>query len=77
MPAIPKDNQNIKVDALSSKKYKPLNTGSICTNVKLISYSTPSAEMMEKGLLDAQDLIAFCARVSNLITSLTKKLMLN
>ena len=65
MPTIDKDNQNINVDAISSKKYKPLNTGSVCTNVKLISYSTPSAEMMEKGLLDAQDLIAFCARVSN------------
>lgn len=33
--------------------------------VKLISYSQPSAEFIEQGLQDAQDLIAFCARVSN------------
>jgi len=64
MPTIHKDNQNINVDAIK-KDNKPLNTGSICTNVKLISHSTPSAEMIGKGLLDAQDLIAFCARVSN------------
>lgn len=34
-------------------------------NVKLISYTTPSEEMLRQGLEDAQDLIAFCARVSN------------
>jgi thymidylate synthase (FAD) len=33
--------------------------------VKLISYSKPSEEMMEDGLGNVQDLIAFCARVSN------------
>lgn len=33
--------------------------------VKLISYSQPSAEFIEQGLQDAQDLISFCARVSN------------
>jgi thymidylate synthase (FAD) len=33
--------------------------------VKLISYSQPSAEMMNEGLTNAQELIAFCARVSN------------
>ena len=33
--------------------------------VKLISYSKPSREMYNEGLLDAQELIAFCARVSN------------
>lgn len=33
--------------------------------VKLISYSKPSTEMYGEGLLDAQELIAFCARVSN------------
>jgi thymidylate synthase (FAD) len=33
--------------------------------VKLISYTTPSEEMVEQGLTEAQDLIAFCARVSN------------
>lgn len=33
--------------------------------VKLVSYSKPSNEMFEEGLSDAQELIAFCARVSN------------
>jgi thymidylate synthase (FAD) len=33
--------------------------------VKLISYSKPSRAMYEEGLMDAQELIAFCARVSN------------
>ena len=33
--------------------------------VKLISYSQPSKEFQEMGIGDAQDLIAFCARVSN------------
>ena len=33
--------------------------------VKLISYSTASPEMYNEGLTDAQELIAYCARVSN------------
>lgn len=33
--------------------------------VKLISSSKPSREMVSDGLYDAQELIAFCARVSN------------
>jgi thymidylate synthase (FAD) len=33
--------------------------------VKLISSSKPSREMYDEGLTDAQELIAFCARVSN------------
>jgi thymidylate synthase (FAD) len=33
--------------------------------VKLISYSQPSQEILEEGLKDAQDLVAYCARVSN------------
>jgi len=33
--------------------------------VKLISYSKPSDAMLESNLEDLQDLIAFCARVSN------------
>ncbi len=33
--------------------------------VQLISYSTPAPEWMEDGLHDLQDLVAFCARVSN------------
>lgn len=33
--------------------------------VKLISYSKPSKELVNDGLYDIQELIAFCARVSN------------
>lgn len=33
--------------------------------VKLVSYSQPSDNMIEEGLENVQDLIAFCARVSN------------
>ena len=33
--------------------------------VKLISYSQPTEEVKQEGLEDVQDLIAFCARVSN------------
>jgi thymidylate synthase (FAD) len=31
----------------------------------LISYSKPSDEMYDEGLIDVQELVAFCARVSN------------
>lgn len=34
-------------------------------NVRLISYSKSSREMYDEGLNDVQELIAFCARVSN------------
>jgi thymidylate synthase (FAD) len=33
--------------------------------VKLLSYSQPTKDFLEKGIDDAQELIAFCARVSN------------
>ncbi len=33
--------------------------------VKLISYSKPTEEVSDKGISDAQELVAFCARVSN------------
>lgn len=33
--------------------------------VRLISYSVPSPELIEEGIDDVQELIAFCARVSN------------
>jgi thymidylate synthase (FAD) len=33
--------------------------------VKLISYSKPSRDLVSEGLYDVQELIAFCARVSN------------
>ena len=34
-------------------------------NVKLVSYSQPTAEFAHMGIEDAQELIAYCARVSN------------
>ena len=34
-------------------------------NVKLVSYSQPTAEFANLGIDDAQELIAYCARVSN------------
>ena len=34
-------------------------------NVKLLSYSQPTAEFASMGVDDAQELIAYCARVSN------------
>jgi len=34
-------------------------------NVKLVSYSQPTDEFLECGIDNAQELIAFCARVSN------------
>jgi thymidylate synthase (FAD) len=34
-------------------------------SVKLVSYSQPSEEFKEMGIENAQDLVAFCARVSN------------
>lgn len=33
--------------------------------VKLVSHSTPTAEFADQGITDVQELIAFCARVSN------------
>jgi thymidylate synthase (FAD) len=34
-------------------------------NVKLLSYSQPADEFRDMGIADAQELIAYCARVSN------------
>ena len=34
-------------------------------NVRMVSYSKPSEEMFNEGLVDVQELVAFCARVSN------------
>lgn len=35
------------------------------TTAKLVSYSLPTEEFAEEGLRDVQDLISYCARVSN------------
>lgn len=34
-------------------------------NVRLVSYSQPTSEFADMGIADAQELIAYCARVSN------------
>ena len=63
MPVIDNDNQEIDVTAMGSGT--PGNHWNSFTKATLISYSTPSADMLKEGLESAQDLIAFCARVSN------------
>ena len=45
--------------------------------VKLISYSKPTDEFIADGITDAQELVAFCARVSNPSNQLTLKLVKN
>ena len=40
--------------------------------VKLISHSSPTGDLLTEGLTDCQDLIAFCARVSNPSNQLNK-----
>lgn len=35
------------------------------SNVRLLSYSQPAQDFADSGIADAQELIAFCARVSN------------
>ena len=39
-------------------------------NVRLLSYSQPTEEFADMGIGDAQELIAYCARVSNLANQL-------
>ena len=42
-------------------------------NVKLVSYSKPSEEFISEGITNAQELIAFCARVSNPSNQMNKE----
>ena len=42
-------------------------------NVKLVSYSQPSQEFSNDGVVNAQELIAFCARVSNPSNQMNKE----
>ena len=42
-------------------------------NVRLISFSQPTSEFLEQGINDAQELIAYCARVSNPSNQLNKE----
>ena len=42
-------------------------------NVKLVSYSQPTKEWQEEGLENVQDLIAFCAKVSNPAAQINKE----
>src|SRR6056300_598910 len=42
-------------------------------NVKLVSYSQPTQEFMDDGITNAQELIAFCARVSNPSNQMNKE----
>jgi hypothetical protein len=53
--------------------------GEAIRNVKLVSYSKPGPYLVGEGLYDVQELIAYCARVSNpsnqLNTETTEKLI--
>ncbi len=42
-------------------------------NVRLVSYTTPTEEFIEEGLENVQDLIAFCAKVSNPSAQINKE----
>src|SRR6056300_947726 len=42
-------------------------------NVKLVSYSQPTQEFSDNGIVNAQELIAFCARVSNPSNQMNKE----
>ena len=46
-------------------KPSSVDTSQTTTNARMVSYSMPSPEFKAEGLDDVQDLIAFCARVSN------------
>ena len=43
------------------------------TEVKLVSYSQPTEEFVKEGLENVQDLIAFCAKVSNPTAQINKE----
>ena len=64
MPIIDNDNQEIDVTAIKEHQGAGEHWNSF-TRANLISYSQPSFEMEVQGLKDVQDLVAFCARVSN------------
>ena len=64
MSTIPNDNQDIDVSAIINKNHQVKHWDSI-SSAKLVSYSQPSGDMLDEGINSAQDLIAFCARVSN------------
>ena len=42
-------------------------------NVKLVSYSQPTQEFINEGLENVQDLVAFCAKVSNPTSQINKE----
>jgi thymidylate synthase (FAD) len=60
----PKDNQSINTQSASTPP-RLINTGDSFTKATLISYSQPSEYMLDNDVKDIQELIAFCARVSN------------
>ena len=42
-------------------------------NVRLVSYTQPTEEFKTEGLENVQDLIAFCAKVSNPAAQINKE----
>ena len=72
MPTIDNDNQTIDVTPIVEKNHW-INHWDSNTTAKLVSYSQPSKEMLEEDIDTPQDLIAFCARVSNPSNQFNKK----
>jgi thymidylate synthase (FAD) len=60
-------------DIKSGDAVKGVDTSNTRTSANMVSYSMPTGEMLEKGLETPQDLIAFCARVSNPSGQLNKE----
>ncbi len=71
MPVLDRDNQDIDVKAIGM--IHTTNTCDSNTKASLVSYSQPSAGMLEQGMETPQDLIAFCARVSNPSNQMNKE----
>lgn len=66
----PKDTSNTLPAQLESY-YS--TTNNVVPSVKLVSYSQPSQEFESEGVDDVQELIAFCARVSNPTNQMNSK----
>jgi len=56
---------NNKTNNIKSGVSGNVDTTETRTKVRMVSYSMPAKEYVEEGLENVQDLIAYCARVSN------------
>ena len=72
MPTKDKDNQDINMEAVKDANTF-VNHHDSRTTASLVSYSQPSESMLNESIDTPQDLIAFCARVSNPSNQLNKE----